>query len=193
MDVSTGEFTGGLLVSAAGGKEAGALDEGAGAAGEEAGAEGALAELYPVTEQPDFATSSAGQVTTSQSTLIVSVIEFREREGLMYVGLSAPCIQSQRNPQPGCSAVGNEVQVLEDGPPYCTPQTAEVAFHSVEQPSNCPKPPPGICLISHDPRSGRGKELTARSNCVLPTSSPVFVACTIIFFPLRTVLVNVSW
>ena len=67
----------------------------------------------------------------------------------MYVGLSAPCIQSQRNPQPGCSAAGNEEQVLEDGPPYWAPQTAEVAFHSVEQPSNCPNPPPGIYTISH--------------------------------------------
>ena len=67
----------------------------------------------------------------------------------MYLGLSAPCIQPQRKPQPGCSAVGNEEQVLEDGPPYCAPQTAEVAFHSVEHPSNCPKPPPGIYSISH--------------------------------------------
>lgn len=53
----------------------------------------------------------------------------------MYVGLSAHCIQSQRKPQPGCSALGSEEQVLDDGPPYRAPQTAEVAFHSVEQPS----------------------------------------------------------
>lgn len=67
----------------------------------------------------------------------------------MYVGLSAPCIQSQRKPQPGCSALGSEEQVLDDGPPYRAPQTAEVVSHSVEQPSYCPKPPPGICPISH--------------------------------------------
>ena len=71
----------------------------------------------------------------------------------MYVGLSAPCIQSQRKSQPGCSAVGNEEQVLEDGPPYCAPHTAEVAFHSVEQPSNCPNPPPGIYIVSQCSRS----------------------------------------
>ena len=62
----------------------------------------------------------------------------------MYLGLSAPCIQSQRKPQPGCSAFGNEEHVLVDGPPYCAPQIADVAFHSVEHPSNCPNPPPGI-------------------------------------------------
>ena len=54
---------------------AGAVDDCTGTAGEEAGADGASAGLYPVTEQLDFATSSAGQVTTSQSTLMMSVIE----------------------------------------------------------------------------------------------------------------------
>ncbi len=140
---STGDSSGDLLATGVGGEDAGALGEDA--AGEDAGADGALAELYPVTEQPDFATSSAGQVTTSQSTLLVSVPELKGiYEDLTYLGLSAPCIQPQRKPQPGCSAVGNEEQVLEDGPPYLAPQTAEVAFHSVEHPSNCPNPPPGI-------------------------------------------------
>ena len=50
---------------------AGALDDCAGAAAEEAGVDGAYAGSYPVTEQLDFATSSAGQVTTSQSTLMI--------------------------------------------------------------------------------------------------------------------------
>ena len=35
--------------------------------------------------------------------------------------------------------------------------------------------------------------LTAISKCVLLRSLPVLVACTIIFFPWRTVLVKVSW
>ena len=70
---STGDSIGGLLATGAGGGGAGALGEGTGAAGEEAGAGGALAELYPVTEQPDLATSSAGHVTISQSTLMMSV------------------------------------------------------------------------------------------------------------------------
>ena len=73
VDFSTGDSAGGLLATGAGGEEAEALGEGTGAAREEAGAGGALAESYPVTEHPDLATSSAGQVTTSQSTLIVSV------------------------------------------------------------------------------------------------------------------------
>ena len=70
---STADSTG------AGGLEVGGLGEDTGAAGDEAGADGAdgaLAELYPETEQPDFATSAAGQVTTSQSTLWVSVCGF---------------------------------------------------------------------------------------------------------------------
>ena len=40
--------------------------------------------------------------------------------------------------------MGNEEHVLDEGPPYCAPQTADVAPHSLEQPSNMPKPPPGI-------------------------------------------------
>ena len=45
-------------------------DSGGGATAEEAEADGALLDpSYPVTEHPDFATSSDGQVTTSQSTL----------------------------------------------------------------------------------------------------------------------------
>lgn len=71
LGFSIGDSTGGLLATGAGGEEVGALGEGTGAAGEEAGADGALAESYPVTEQPDLATSSAGQVTISQSTLMV--------------------------------------------------------------------------------------------------------------------------
>ena len=78
---STGDSTGGLLATGAGGEEAGALGEDTGAAGEEAGADGALAGLYRVTEQPDFATSSAGQVTISQSTLTVSVNVLEEQGG----------------------------------------------------------------------------------------------------------------
>ena len=150
--VATGAAALGLVVgfstadpTGAGGLEVAGLGEDAGALGDEAGADGALAELYPETEQPDFATSAAGQVTTSQSTLWVSVCGFGEEgKGVMYLGLSAPCIQSQRKPQPGCSAFGNEEHVLVDGPPYRSPQTADVAFHSVEHPSNCPNPPPGI-------------------------------------------------
>ena len=100
------------------------------------GADRALTELYPVTEHPDLSTSSEGQVTTSQSTLVMSVIGSRgSGKGLAYVGLSAPCIQSQRKLQPACSAGGNEEQVSVDDPPYCAPQTAVVAPHSVEQPS----------------------------------------------------------
>ena len=128
----------------AGGLEGGGWGEDTGALGDEAGADGAVAELYPETEQPDFATSAAGQVTTSQLTLWASVCGFSEKGSVMYLGLSAPCIQSQRKPQPGCSAFGNEEHVLVDGPPYCAPQIADVAFHSVEHPSNCPNPPPGI-------------------------------------------------
>ena len=75
MGFSTGDSTGGLLATGAGREEVGALGEGTGAAREEAGADGALAGLYPVTEQPDLATSSAGQVTTSQSTLSHNVSE----------------------------------------------------------------------------------------------------------------------
>lgn len=48
------------------------FDEGAtsfGAGADDAGDDGAFAELYPMTEPPDLATSSAGQETTSQSTL----------------------------------------------------------------------------------------------------------------------------
>ena len=77
---STDDSTGDLLETGAGGRDAGALDDCTGAAGEEAGVEGALAELYPVTEQPDLATSSAGQVTTSQSTLVVLVIGWKGQE-----------------------------------------------------------------------------------------------------------------
>ena len=71
---STGDSTGRWLATGATAEEVGSLGDGTGAAEEEAGADGALAVLYPVTEQPDFATSSAGQVTNSQSTLKVSVI-----------------------------------------------------------------------------------------------------------------------
>ena len=72
VGLSTTDSTG------AGGVEVGGLGEDTGALGDEAGADGALAELYPETEQPDFATSAAGQVTTSQSTLWASVCGFGE-------------------------------------------------------------------------------------------------------------------
>lgn len=84
VGLSTTDSTGaggvevGGLGEDAGGLEVGGLGEDTGALGDEAGADGALAELYPVTEQPDFATSAAGQVTTSQSTLWVSVRGFSE-------------------------------------------------------------------------------------------------------------------
>ena len=47
----------------------GVLIGAAGAFTEDDGVDEALAALYPATEQPDLATSSAGQMTTSQSTL----------------------------------------------------------------------------------------------------------------------------
>ena len=72
VGASTGDSTG------AGGVEVGGFGEDTGAPGDEAGADGALAELYPETEQPDFATSATGQVTTSQSTLLVSACGFSE-------------------------------------------------------------------------------------------------------------------
>ena len=67
----------------------------------------------------------------------------RKMEDLTYFGLSEPAIQPQRKAQPGCSAVGNELQVSEDDPPYRAPQFA-VDFHWDEQLSYTPNPPPGI-------------------------------------------------
>ena len=64
-------------------------------------------------------------------------------EDLIYLGLSLPAIHPQRKPQPGCSAVGSELQVSEDVPPYRGPQFA-VDFHCAEQLSYSPNPPPGI-------------------------------------------------
>ena len=75
VGLSAGDPTGDSLAVGAGGKDVGALGDCTGAAGEEAGMDGALAELYPVTEQPDLATISVGQVTTSQSTLLLSAVE----------------------------------------------------------------------------------------------------------------------
>ena len=83
------------------GEYAGAMDDCAGAAAEEAGVDGASAELYPVTEQLDFATSSAGQVTTSQSTLMMSAIEWGEQEGTDVLR-----IVSARHPTPAETTAG---------------------------------------------------------------------------------------
>ena len=45
-------------------------------------------------------------------------------------------------------------------PPYCAPQTSDVASHSVVQPSKIPKPPPGIyrntVSEAHSPCPGAG-------------------------------------
>ena len=73
----------------------------AGVTGDDEGADGAFPESYPVTEHPDLATISAGQVTTSQSTLWMSVQELGLKDREAHVGLSAPCIQPQRKPHPG--------------------------------------------------------------------------------------------
>ena len=71
-----------MLAIGAGGGDAEALRDCARAAREEAGVDGALAELYLVTEHPDFASSSTGQVRIFQSTLVISIIEFREVGGV---------------------------------------------------------------------------------------------------------------
>ena len=54
----------------------GVLIGAAGAFIDDDGVDGALVALYPVSEQPDLTTSSAGQVTTSQSTLKMLADEY---------------------------------------------------------------------------------------------------------------------
>jgi hypothetical protein len=92
------------------------------------------------------------------------------------VGLSAPFIQSQRKLQPGWRALGNAEQVLDEMPPYCSPQPEEGAPHSLVQPLNMPTPPPGI----------------ERSNWFIWRSVPKFVAWTIMVLPAMAVEVKVS-
>ena len=119
-----GDSTGGFLATWARGEEAGAVGKDMGGAEEDIGADGALAGLYQINKHPVFATSLAGQAKTSQSTLMVSVIEFKRQGGFDMRRV----IQSERQPQLRCSAVGNEEQTLARAPVYCAPQTAQVAF-----------------------------------------------------------------
>ena len=152
--------------------------------------------LYQVTEHPDFATSSAGRVTISQSTPIMLLIGSREA-GTVWP--TSNCQHFASGPSGNCSQVvaplGRKSRCWGEGSAVPYSPNVHGGFPLCRPAIELSKPTSGNLTTSViDPKvDGPEARRTVRSNCVLLTSFPVLVACTIIFYPLRTVLAKVSW